>query len=170
VTVVQFDRFIDIELAGLGRFAAALTGNRQDAHDLVSEILVAAATRWDSIGPMVSPLAYVRRMLVNKHISQRRSPAGRMVALSGDIETFDQVEPDSADAVGLRDQTDRLLDQLPPRQRAAVVMRYYLDVDDLEIAAALKITESSVRSAIARALQHLRIVTTTETTVENCHE
>lgn len=70
----------------------------------------------------------------------------------------DGVAPDPASGVAERDVIDHLLAGLPPRQRAVVVLRFYLDLDHEGIADALGISAGSARSTLTRALANLRVL------------
>jgi RNA polymerase sigma-70 factor (sigma-E family) len=153
---VQFEQFLAGELASLGRFAAVLTGDRQLAHDVLTDALILASARWDRIGTMDHPAAYVRRIVVTTFLSDRRRAARRRTDPTDDAAVLDRVSPDLSDQVGDRDQIHRLLLQLPARQRAAVVLRFYLGLDDAAIATELGCGEATVRSHASRALQRMR--------------
>lgn len=155
---VTFDEFLATELDTLSRYARVLSGDRQSAHDLVADVLVTAARRWDTIAPLDAPVLYVRRMLTNRHIDlvRRQRRVGRPTSM-------DEIDlPAAGDPIAGVDQRaylDGLLRALPARQRAALVCRFYLGLSDDDIAAELGIGLSSVRSSIARALAALRATT-----------
>src|SRR4051794_24526709 len=136
------------------RFATVLTGQAWLADDLVSDVLARAFERWERIGPMAEPNAYVRRMIVNDYVSWHRRMARS--APRADIEPGESL-PDSSAEHAARDAMIRLLAQLPRRQRTAVVLRYYLGLPDAAIAHHLGCREGTVRSLISRALAALRI-------------
>jgi RNA polymerase sigma-70 factor (sigma-E family) len=154
---VTFEEFLDAELAGLRRYAAVLTGDPQRAHDVLADALLRAHTGWSRIGRMEFPLAYVRRMVTSTFLSERRRWSVRMIRVSSSGELPDAAMPDPTDGVDDRGQLHHLLAGLPLRQRAAVVLRYYLDLPDAEIAAELGITRAAVRTAISRGLAALRV-------------
>lgn len=153
---MQFEHFLAVELAQLGRFAAVLTGDRQLAHDVLTDALILASARWDRIGEMDHPAAYVRRIVVTTFLSDRRRVARRRTDLTDDEATLDRVSPDPSDRIGDRDQIHRLLEKLPARQRAAVVLRYYLGLDDAQIGQELGASAGAVRTLVSRALAGLR--------------
>lgn len=140
----------------LTRFATLLCRNHQEAEDLVQDTLASAYASWRRIETTDSPEAYVRRMLVNRHVSWWRRHRGRVESRAELPET---ASPDHTDASALRDAVRRALGTLPPRQRAAVILRYYADYPDVEIAEALGCAEATVRSQISRALASLREAT-----------
>src|SRR3954471_10851325 len=109
------------------RFATVLTGQAWLADDLVSDVLARAFERWDRIGRMAEPNAYVRRMVVNDYVSWHRRLARSAPRGGGEPV---EVSPDSAAEHAARDAMIRLLDELPRRQRTALVLRYYLELPD----------------------------------------
>src|SRR4051794_4496191 len=136
------------------RFATVLTGQAWLADDLVSDVLGRAFERWERIGPMAEPNAYVRRMIVNDYVSWHRRLARS--SPRADVEPAGSL-PDPSAEHAARDAMIRLLEQLPPRQRSAVVLRYYLGLPDAAIAYHLNCREGTVRSLISRALATLRV-------------
>jgi RNA polymerase sigma-70 factor (sigma-E family) len=150
------DSFRDFVVArgpDLTRMAALLCQDRAEAEDLVQDTLASAYASWRRIEAATSPEAYVRRMLVNRHVSWWRRHRGR-VEPRADVP--DTVTPDPTDAAATTDAVRRMLRELPPKQRAAVVLRYYADYPDAQIAETLGCTEPTVRSQISRALATLR--------------
>lgn len=148
---MEFSEYVRAQRPALMRFATVLTGQTWLAEDLVSNVLGRAFERWDAIAVAAHPHAYVRRMVVNEHLSWRR----RLMRIGHEV-------PERAVADGTEDHAERdamiaLLAQLPRRQRAAVVLRYYAGLSDAEIADELGCRESTVRSQISRALATLRI-------------
>lgn len=162
--VLTFEEFLDVELVGLRRYAAVLTGDRQQAHDILADALLKAHTRWSRIGVMEFPLAYVRRMVTSTFVSEKRRWSVRMIRPTNSGELPEQAVPDPSLASNDRAQLHSLVSALPPRQRAAVVLRYYLGLDDAAIAADLGITAGAVRTAISRALGALRIAVSDDET------
>ena len=101
------------------------------------------------------PHAYVRRMVVNEHLSWRRRHR-RLVAHAQLDDLLPSVPDHAAQHAERLDLLERV-GRLPARQRAAVVLRYYEELDDAEIASVLGCSTSTVRSNIARALATLRV-------------
>jgi RNA polymerase sigma-70 factor (sigma-E family) len=156
--MMDFAEYMRGQRPALMRFATVLTGQTWLADDLVSDVLDRAFERWDSIGSMAHPHAYVRRMIVNDFVSWRRRLKRTVPA--ADLTDHGGTVSDDTDAHAERDEMIARLGRLPRRQRAAVVLRYYAGLPDAEIAAELGCQESTVRSQIARALNSLRIATT----------
>lgn len=152
---MDFDEYVARQRQPLLRFATVLTGQAWLADDVVSDVLGRAYERWDRIGGLDEPNAYVRRMIVNEYLSWRRRLA--RTAPHADLEPFTSHVPDSAQAQAERDVMLRRLARLPRRQRAAVVLRYYAGLSDADIAAHLGCREPTVRSQISRALSTLRV-------------
>ncbi|MTD12817.1 SigE family RNA polymerase sigma factor [Nakamurella sp. YIM 132087] len=153
---MEFEVFVQREIAGLTRFAGVLTGDRQLAHDVLADALIAAHARWSRIATLDHPLAYVRRMVTTTFLADRRKVTRRRTDPTDDPTMLDQAVPDPSETVQRRDETSRLLALLPDRQRAALVLRYYLDLPDPAIADVLGCAPATVRSHISQALAALR--------------
>lgn len=136
---------------GLTRFAFVLTGDRQLAEDLVQDCLLALHRRFGETLPIDEPVAYARRVSVNGQVSRRR----RLAAFEVVTDVVPEVGVDAAD-VSEQDAAWRLLAALPKRQRAVLVLRYYVDLTDEEIARTLSCRVGTVRSLAARAFAALR--------------
>lgn len=152
------DAGFDAWAANRGRsllvFATAVTGNREAAHDAVQDALVAVYLRWRRLIAGGEPDAYARRVIVNRHISWWRR-LGRRERLTA-FETDPAVVAEPQDGLADAHLARQLLAGLPPRQRAAVALRYYDDLAFAEIAVVLGCTESTARSYVHRALERLR--------------
>ena len=159
---MTFDEFLDAELTGLRKYASVLTGDPQRAHDVLADALLRAHTGWSRIGSMDFPLAYVRRRVTSTFLSERRRWSVRHIRPTATGELPEVALPGPAGAVDDRLHLQRLLAALPSRQRAAVVLRFYLGLDNAGIATELGITEGAVRTTISRALAALRIAVTDE--------
>jgi RNA polymerase sigma-70 factor (sigma-E family) len=156
--MVDFDEFVRAELGALTRFAGALTGDRYLAEDMLSDALLKVATRWRRISRADDPAAYVRRVVVNTYLSDLRKSKRRNTMVTSDQWMLDRPSPDPAGDVATRQDVAALLAQLPPQQKAAVVLRYMLDQTDDQIAAALNCSTGTVRSHLSRARATLRLV------------
>lgn len=136
------------------RSALALTGgNRADAEDLVQATLIKAYQAWDRINDLAAVDTYVRRAMVNTHISGWRR---RRVDEYPTDEIPDQPAADPSEERDLRDVVQRALDRLPRQMRAAVMLRFYDDMTEPEVAAVLGVTVGTVKSTVARAVAKLR--------------
>lgn len=149
----EVEAFIAANSAVLMRSAVVLTGNPADAQDLVQRTCLTLWRSWGRVSTATQPLAYAHRMLVNEHLSERRRRHWHREQLTDRLP-----EPGQVDDRLIEDTAElrTLLAALPPRQRAAVVLRYVADLDDAAIAAALACSESTVRSQISRGLARLR--------------
>jgi RNA polymerase sigma-70 factor (sigma-E family) len=148
-----FGEYVRSRGGSLLRAAHALTGNRDDAEDLVQATLVKAYQSWDSVADPAAVDTYVRRVMVNTHISVWRR---RRVDEYPTDQVPDSATEDETDDSDLQDLVQRALDRLPRRMRAAVVLRYYDDMSEPEVAAALGVSVGTVKSTVARAVAKLR--------------
>jgi RNA polymerase sigma-70 factor (sigma-E family) len=149
---LSFDEWVGARVPGLLRFAYLVTGSQDAAEEAVQTALTKACEVWPRIRRTSDPDAYVRRMIANAHVSAWRR-FGRRVSPVAEITS---VSADPAEAVTRGDAVWRVCSALPRQQRAAVVLRFYEDLDYAEIARILEITEVTVRSHIHRALANLR--------------
>jgi len=136
------------------RMAVMLTGNRADAEDLVQASLAKTYLAWGKINDRAALDAYVRRAMVNTHISWWRR---RKLEEFPTDELPDQVVADHARDSDMAEVVRRALDRLPRRMRAAVMLRYFEDMTEPEIAVALGISLGTVKSTVSRAVARLRI-------------
>ncbi|SES13670.1 RNA polymerase sigma-70 factor, sigma-E family [Streptomyces sp. yr375] len=151
----DFQEFVAARSAALFRGALVLTGNREAAEDLVQETLEKACRKWRTIAAKDAPDAYVRRIMVN--LANDRWRRFRRLTTTPHSEGGDKAAPgDEYGQVDSRDQLLRALQQLPMRMRTVVVLRYFEDLSDGEIAADLGISPSTVRSQLARGIEKLR--------------
>ena len=151
-----FEDFAAARLPAVLKFAAVLTGDRSMAEDVVPEVLIRANARWQVIGHLPRPEAYVRKMIVNEYLAWRRRSWRLMLSgASSDIEGLPT--PDPAAGYAEREAMLAELAKLPRRQRAVVVLRYYEGLSDLEIAEVLGCRPGTVRGYACRALAALRV-------------
>ena len=136
------------------RLAYQLTHDRSAAEDVVQEALVSIYRAWRRSMPDVEHVeAYARRSVVNAFLQRRR--------LRSSSEVVTDMLPEDAGpsfdaSVVDRDELWRALGDLPPRQRTVLVLRYYEDLPDADIAAVIGAKEATVRSLAMRALAALR--------------
>ncbi len=136
------------------RMAVMLTGNQADAEDLVQAALANTFLAWDKINDRAALDAYVRRAMVNTHISWWRRR--RLEEFPTD-QLPDQAVADHARESDMAEVVRRALDRLPERMRAAVMLRYFEDMTEPEIAALLGVSLGTVKSTVSRAVARLRI-------------
>jgi RNA polymerase sigma-70 factor (sigma-E family) len=148
----EFADFVHANFSSLMTIAVAVSGSRVEAEDLVQTALTNAYPRWHKIRPDQA-LAYLRRSIVNAHVSRWRRHRGAEFSVAEPPEGF---SPASTHGVDDRLTLVPLVRALPPRQRAVIVLRYLCDLGDREIAQTLGISEGTVRSQAKRALATLR--------------
>jgi RNA polymerase sigma-70 factor (sigma-E family) len=152
------------------RAALSLTGgNQADAEDLVQATLMKAYQAWERISDLAAVDTYVRRAMVNTHISGWRKRRARVDEYPTD-EIPDQPAADPADERDLHDVVQRALDRLPRQMRAAVMLRYYDDMTEPQVAAAMGITVGTVKSTVARAVGKLRDDEQLREDIETCRD
>jgi RNA polymerase sigma-70 factor (sigma-E family) len=151
-----FRDYVTARSAALLRTAYLLTGNAADAEDLLQAALAKTYQAWRRIEDFGALDGYVRRAMVNTHISWWRR---RRLEEYPTEEIPDQPVADHADDSELHDALSRALRRLPDRMRAAVVLRYYEDMSESEIAVVLGISLGTVKSTVSRAVAKLRIDT-----------
>jgi len=147
------------ESARVARLAYLLTGDRYLAEDLMQEAFLRVGSRLRQVAPETFG-PYVRRTVVNLARSHFRRAAVRRKHAPA-IESEHDRRQQAADADGTdaetRDELWRLLQQLPERQREAIVCRYYLDLSEAQTADALGISTGTVKSSTSRGLAALRV-------------
>ena len=138
---------------GLIRLAYVMLGDRPAAEDVVQEAFCGLYRRWEHLADLDRALAYVRSSVLNGCRSALRRRVARRALV-----TF-QRPADSAEALVLsgeeRQEVMQAVRRLPARQREVLVLRFYLDLPDEQIARLMNIRPSTVRSAAARALEAL---------------
>jgi RNA polymerase sigma-70 factor (sigma-E family) len=149
-----FRDYIQARGTALQRIAMMLTGNRADAEDLVQAALANTYLARDKINDYAALDAYVRRAMINTHISWWRR---RKLEEYPTDELPDQAVADHARDSDLAEVVRRALDRLPARMRAAVMLRYFEDMTEPEIAALLGVSLGTVKSTVSRAVAKLRI-------------
>jgi len=150
------DQFRTYVIGSRGRLLRTATllssGNADEAEDLVQTVLLRTYVSWPRIRAETRD-AYVRRMLVNAFLDERRRPHARHERNQADVPDV-AIEPDPSS--DLDAAVFRALAELPPRMRAAVILRHLHDASVAETAQALGCSEGTVKSQTARALDHLR--------------
>jgi RNA polymerase sigma-70 factor (sigma-E family) len=149
-----FRGYVAARSPALLRTAYLLTGNRADAEDLLQTSLAKTYLAWDRIREREAVDGYVRRVMVNTQTSWWRR---RRV---DEYPTSDLPERasgrDTTDDLALHDALWTALAELPKRQRAMVVLRYYEDLSEAETAQVLGVSVGTVKSTTSRALAKLR--------------
>lgn len=149
-----FEEYAGDAWPALYRSAYLLTGHHADAEDIAQQTLLKAYRSWSRVIGSKSPEAYLRRILTNTFLSARRPKRRRLEVL-----TDQPPERPPTAAAGSRTEDHLLLwphvRSLPPRQRAVVVLRYYEDLSEAEIAETLGCSRGNVKSTAHRALKSL---------------
>ncbi len=154
------ERLLDERGQQLMRAAVALTGSRADGEDLLQAALERLVQNWRRVD--TDPEGYLRRTLYNLAADgwrRRGRWRGRLAEFRAQAQAG-QARPEASSedvaAVDLRDALVRLLHQLPPRQRAVIVLRYWEQRTEAETAAMLGCSEGTVKSTASRGLRRLR--------------
>jgi len=148
----EFCSFVTARSHALFRTAYLLTGHAQAAEDLVQTALTKLAVRWSRVD---QPEAYVRRIMYHQQVSRWRLRSwGRETVVD---EVPDRID-DRADDPDLRLTLQQALARLSRGQRAVVVLRYFEDMPEANVAALLGIGTGTVRSQCSRALARLRVL------------
>ena len=157
-TPVTGERFEDWVLASAThhkRLAFLLTGDLHEAEDLLQSAYAKVLPKWSRVSTYDSPDAYVRRVMVNLRTSRWRRLRDREWA----TESVPEPRGTSPDLSSLVVESDALLgalQQLPARQRAAVVLRHWCDLSEAETASVMGCTPGTVKSTTSRGLAALR--------------
>jgi RNA polymerase sigma-70 factor (sigma-E family) len=151
----EYVEFVRSRSSALLRTAYLLTaGDRQAAEDLVQIALAQAYVAWWRIRSPEAREAYVRRILLRTAIRRTRRRGWR--AELPFAQPPDGPVADHAASVDLRLTIGPLLGRLPPRQRAVLVLRYYDDLSEAQIADTLGCSRGAVKSHASRALHTMR--------------
>ena len=154
---IEFEEYVRARGDTLRRFAYLLCGDQHLGEDLVQEVLIKAYRRWSRI-ECEQPDSYLRSALVRSHVSwlRRRSSRERVgVSVGADAVSADRTS-DFVSQHAIRDDLWKRLGRLTRAQRAVLVLRYYEDLDDRQIAEVLRCNQSTVRVHAARGLGRLR--------------
>jgi RNA polymerase sigma-70 factor (sigma-E family) len=169
----EFEVFVAGGVDDLLRTGYLVVWDLAEAEDLVQETLLRVAKRWPRVRGMEHPLAYARRILVNLALDR----AGRRSRERHELDTRpaeDLVDERSARALGRIDAQSELvsvLAALPPRQRAVLVLRYFADLPEAEVAVTLGCSVGTVKSTASRALARLEqeLAPSQDTTKQGAH-
>ncbi|MCU1396389.1 MAG: polymerase sigma24 factor [Ilumatobacteraceae bacterium] len=146
-----FAAFVRHRSARLARTALLLTADRHLAEDLLQTSLAKVAERWGEVAGRGDPTAYVRTVMLRTAIAWHRW------RWRGEVPTALVPERAADQPADLADESLRLaLVQLPPRQRAVLVLRFYEDLSEADTAAALGCSVGTVKSQTAKGLAKLR--------------
>jgi RNA polymerase sigma-70 factor (ECF subfamily) len=146
----EFAEFVAGSLPALLRFGHLLTGDAASAEDLVQ---LALSRAWRNRDRIDAPYAYVRRVMINSNSSWWRRYRRELMAPR--VISDDEALADPSSRIDDRDAVWRALRSLPTRQREIVVLRYYEDLSERQIADLLGISTGTVKSQASRALRRL---------------
>jgi RNA polymerase sigma factor (sigma-70 family) len=139
-----FEEFFEARYESMVRIAFLMLGSRPDAEDVTQDSFARVELRWSGLD---NPGGYLRRCVVNRsHDTLRRRRLEQRFRL---------LRHEVVDELGADELTDALA-ALPPKQRAAIVLRYYGGLKEREIAEAMRVRPGTVKSLIHRALAQLR--------------
>ena len=153
--MTDFDQFVAAHADDLLRTAYLIVWDEGEAEDLVQECLLKVARRWARIRRMDRPKAYARRILVNLALDGARGRAQRR----GELEPGAPASPRAVDPLAvleLRAELLQVLGELHQRQRAVLVLRYFNDLTEVQVAEVLGCSPGTVKSSAARGLARLR--------------
>lgn len=148
----EYTAYVSARLPWLTRVAFLLCQDRARADDLVQTAITRLYVRWPRVSRLENLDGYARTVLVRVFLGEQRTAWWRRVTVTRDL-------PETARPADDLDQAEDLraaLAALPPRQRAAVVLRFYCDLSVQETAAVLGCSEGTVKSQTSRALAALR--------------
>ena len=145
VIAVDFDEFYRAEYAPMVRLARGLVDTSESAEEITQDAFARVFERWDRLD---QPGAYLRTAVVNGARSElRKREVRRRIGLAHPR----QVEAE-------RDYLLDALDRLPVRRKTALVLRYYADLSEREIAETMGVRPGTVKSMVSRGLAELREV------------
>jgi RNA polymerase sigma-70 factor (sigma-E family) len=149
----EFAAFYVATWPRLFRTTYAVAGDRQLTEDALQTAFAQAWSRWSRVSAANDPVAYVRRMAINAALARHRRAFSRRETSVPELP-----EPTEAPAAGMDDREAiwQVIRILPPRQRAVVVLRYYEDLSEREIADVLGCRPGTVKSHAAAALATVR--------------
>jgi RNA polymerase sigma-70 factor (sigma-E family) len=154
----QFERFAAETSDFLLRIGYLMTGDTGDAEDLVQETFLRVARRWHKVRFMDHPAGYARRVLINLVLRDADRRSRRKAELLTEENRLDGCDAGAARALGQVDDVAECrwaLAQLPGRQRAVLVLRYWADLPVAEVAGILGCSEGTVTSTASRAAARL---------------
>ena len=157
----EFEQFVTESSAALLRTAYLVVWDLTEAEDLVQECLLAVARRWPRVRGMEHPHAYARRMLINLALDGAARRSRRREELDADAplvlaQLTDESGTRALRDVDVRNELTEALGRLAPRQRAVLVLRYFEDLPEAEVARLLGCSVGTVKSTASRGLARLQ--------------
>jgi RNA polymerase sigma-70 factor (sigma-E family) len=149
----EYTEFVAARLQALRRIAFLLCHDFHHADDLVQLTITRLYVHWHRVGVTDNPDAYTRTILVRQFLRERGSGWARNVSLPGEMPDWLGVGNDHDDAIDV----NAALAELPPRQRATLVLRYYCDQTVDQVAGVLGCSAGTVKSQTSKGLASLRL-------------
>lgn len=153
-TAEEFAEFVTAHARGLGRLAYLLVADAHAADDLVADVMLAAWKQWDQVRTANHPVAYLRQVMVNQAAARHKRVIRERLGLERlrDFVPRSSPAPDSDAVVDVQ----AVLQRIPPRRRACLVLRYAFDLSDREVAEMLGVTVGAVKSQTSKAAAQFR--------------
>lgn len=152
----SFTSYVAERRPALLRAARAITHDDHAAEDLLQAALVSVMPHWHSLRDRRAADSYVRRTMVNQHISWTRQPRWRHELTVAQLPDRVVAVGEDGDSDGLEATMWSLVAELPPSQRATIVLRFWEGMSVSETAAALGCSTGTVKSNTHHALAGLR--------------
>jgi RNA polymerase sigma-70 factor (sigma-E family) len=168
-SAASFDEFVRGHAGGLLRTACLITWDDAEAEDLVQECLLRVSVRWRRVQGMDMPLAYARRILVNLALAGRDRRSRRQAELASEdfYDASDERVDANAEAVlrslGERSELIDALGCLTTQQRTVLVLRYFEDLSEAQVADLMGCSTGTVKSSASRGVARLRGLLTPST-------
>ena len=157
----EFERFVSSSVDDLLRTAYLVAWDLPTAEDLVQECLFRVAQRWPRVRSMEFPKAYARRILINLALDGSKRRHRHQAELGREdrpaIDHHDEATARSLGMVETNAELNEALGKLAPRQRAVLVLRYFEDLTEAQVAEAMGCSVGTVKSTSSRALLRLRL-------------
>ena len=156
----RLEELYERHAAGAVRLAYLVTSDRELARDIAQDAFVRVAGRFRYLRYPDAFDVYLRRTVVNLCVSHFRHERVEREFLRRESVAASGVEQQPE--LGTRDELRRALQRLTPRQRAAIVLRYYEDLPEEDVAAAMGCSVTAARSLVSRGMQTLRTIVRSE--------
>ncbi|GAA1961449.1 SigE family RNA polymerase sigma factor [Catenulispora subtropica] len=154
----EFRAFVAARSRALTATAYLLSGDAEQARDMVQSALAAAWVRWSRLNDRGRAEAYVRKTMYHAYVDRTRLFSWRRERSAAEVPEPVPAGADIADAVARSHDVAALVRRLPRGQRAVIVLTYYEDKSDTESAEVLGVSVSTVRTQRFKALRALRVM------------
>jgi RNA polymerase sigma-70 factor (sigma-E family) len=161
----RFREFARNNARMLRRSAYLLCGDWHLADDLTQAALIKMHRAWPRVTRTDNPVSFARKTLLRCWLDERRKPWRRAEQRDGEVPDGVAVAADLAQQLGTREELFLALAQIPPRQRAVLVLRFFEALSITEVAEALGCSEGTVKSQTSRGLAAMKAVIDPETAV-----